>query len=80
MTAETLIQKTGRYLRGESTPAEARQIQNWLSCTTDNNRQLTAEERSMLELEILAEVQAHTAYPLFHPKAEPWWKKITAFF
>ena len=79
MTTEILKKKTDRYLNGESMPAETKQIQNWLSCT-DNNINLTEEEKQLIEQEILAQIQAYTAYPLFFPKEEPWWKKITAIF
>jgi len=61
-------------------PAETRQIQTWLSCTDNGKASLSAEEKAMIEAEILAEIQAYTAYPLFFPKAEPWWKKISTFF
>jgi hypothetical protein len=80
MTTEVLKKKTTRYLQGRSLPAETRQIQTWLSCTDENKAELSAEEKAVLESEILAEIQAYTAYPLFHPKPEPWWKKITAIF
>jgi hypothetical protein len=34
-----------------------------------------------MEMDILQEIQAYTAYPLFYPKEEkPWWQKITALF
>lgn len=80
MKSEILHRKLERYIHGESLPAETRQIQTWLSCTS-SDKQLTPEERSLLELEILQEIQAYTAYPLFFPKKEkPWWQKITAFF
>ena len=74
MKTELLHQKLERYVTGKSMPAETRQIQTWLSCTTPDT-QLTPEEKSILELEILHELQAYTAYPLFYPK-EPWWKKL----
>jgi hypothetical protein len=79
MTTDILHEKVSRYLRGQSKPAEKRQIQNWLSTTT-GNKEISEEEKIQVEAEILAEVQANTAYPLFYPKATPWWKKITAFF
>ncbi len=79
MTKEILHKKVSRYLHGQSKPAEKRQIQNWLSCT-DDKKQISEEEKAVIENEILATVQAHTAYPLFFPKPEPWWKKITALF
>lgn len=79
MTTELLVQKTERYLGGHSLPAERKQLQNWLSCTV-NNSTANEEERQVIEMQILAEVQAWTAYPLFYPKPEPWWRKFTAFF
>ena len=80
MKTEILHNKLERYLAGKSMPAETRQIQTWLSCTTTAT-QLTPEEKSLLELEILQEIQAYTAYPLFFPRRErPWWLKIAALF
>jgi hypothetical protein len=79
MKPETLHSKLERYAAGKAMPAEARQIQTWLSCT-DSNKELSPEEKSLLELEILQEVQAYTAYPLFYPKKKSWWQKITALF
>lgn len=78
MTPEVLKKKTGRYLQGVSMPAETRQIQNWLSCT-DNDSHPAEEDKETVEAEILAEIQAYTAYPLFFPKPAPWWQKITTF-
>ena len=80
MTTEVLHKKTHRYLCGAAMPAETKQIQNWLSCIDDKEVNLSGKEKERIENEILAEVQAYTAYPLFYPKAEPWWKKITAVF
>lgn len=79
MTTEVLHKKISRYLQRNSLPAETRQIQTWLS-VTEKNKPHSAEEIAAIESDILAEVQAHTAYPLFHPKPEPWWKTITAIF
>jgi len=80
MKSEILHRKLQRYINGESHPAETRQIQTWLSCTS-SEEQLTPEEWSLLELEILLESQAYTAYPLFFPKKEkPWWQKIATLF
>ena len=80
MKSEILHDKLERYVNGKSLPAETRQIQTWLSCTT-SDAQLTPEERSLMELEILHEIQAYTAYPLFYPKKEkPWWQKIAGLF
>jgi hypothetical protein len=79
MTTEILIKKTDRYLAGNPMPAEQKQIQNWLSCTKAADM-ATADERTVIETEILCEIQAYTAYPLFYPKPEPWWRKFTAIF
>jgi hypothetical protein len=78
MTKEILHRKTNRYLVNASAPAETRQIQNWLSCIDQTT--ISPERREVIEKQILDQVKAHTAYPLFYPKAAPWWKKITAFF
>lgn len=80
MKTEILHRKLERYLNGEAMPAETRQIQTWLSCTS-NEHSLSTSEKMILEQEILQDIQAHTAYPLFYPKKEdPWWRKITAMF
>ncbi len=80
MKTEILHRKLERYLNGQATPAETRQIQAWLSSTATEN-DLGPEEKSQLEMEILHEIQAYTAYPLFYPQKEkPWWQKITTFF
>jgi hypothetical protein len=80
MKTEVLHRKLERYTNGEAMPAETRQIQTWLSCTTTAT-QITPEEKTLVELEILQEIQAYTAYPLFFPKREkPWWQKIVALF
>lgn len=76
MKSEILHSKLERYINGQSMPAETRQVQAWLSCT-NTDKALTAEERSLLELEILQEIQAYTAYPLFFPKKDKtWWQKL----
>jgi hypothetical protein len=80
MTTQVLKEKTGRYLRGESVPSETRQIQTWLSCTTDKKDSVPAKEKERIENEIVAEVQAYIAYSQFNPRTESWWKKITTFF
>ena len=80
MTPETLKKNTTRYLQGRAMPAETTQIQTWLSCTDNGKNVLPEDQQERIEAEILAEIQAYTAYPLFFPKPEPWWRKITAFF
>jgi hypothetical protein len=80
MTTEVLQKKMSRYLCGQSVPAEKKQIQSWLSCTSEKKINVSSEERAIIENEILAQVQAYVACSLFQPKPEPWWKKITTFF
>lgn len=80
MTTETLKKKTTRYLQGRAMPAEARQIQTWLSCIDTDKVTLSEEEKAAIEAEILAEIQAYTAYPLFFPKPEPWWQRLSTYF
>jgi len=80
MKTEILHQKLERYINGAALPSETRQIQTWLSCTTDEIN-LTAEQKEQVALEILSEIQAETAYPLFYPKREkPWYLKMVAAF
>ncbi|MFN4313226.1 MAG: hypothetical protein ACK4E0_02955 [Chitinophagaceae bacterium] len=80
MKTEILHKKLERYVSGKATPAETRQIQTWLSCTAKSEG-LRPEEKSQLEMEILVEIQAYTAYPLYKPDSEQgWWRKISAMF
>jgi prophage antirepressor-like protein len=79
MTTEILREKTGRYLCGQSVPAEKKQIQNWLSCI-GNKTKISEEERKMIEDEIAEKVKAYAVSSIFQPKEERWWKKITASF
>jgi hypothetical protein len=79
MKTEILQSKLERYINGEALPSETRQIQTWLSCTANDEVSLTAEQKDQIELEILKEIQAETAYPLFFPKKEKvWWQKAVA--
>ena len=80
MTTEGLRKKTGRYICDLSVPAEKRQIQTWLSCTSDNKAPVSTEEREVIENEIAGQALAYAVSTLFVPKPEPWWKKIKAFF
>jgi hypothetical protein len=80
MTTEILKEKTDRYLCGQSVAAETNEIQSWLSCTPDKKTEVSEEERSIIEDEIIAQVQAYAASSVFRPKAKSSWKKITVFF
>ncbi len=79
MKTQILHRKLERYINGEALPSETRQIQTWLSCTATTDINLTQEQKDHVELELLKEIQAETAYPLFYPKKEkPWWQKVVA--
>jgi hypothetical protein len=80
MTTDILKKKTGRYLSGQSVPSERNQMQNWLSCTGEKKINVSAEERTIIENLIVAEVKAYIDYTKLEPEPAPWWKKITAFF
>lgn len=80
MKTEILHKKLTRYLDGQAMPAEANQIQNWLSLVDKSELKISEEDKEILEGEILAEIQAYTAYPLLFPKSKPWWQKLTGGF
>ena len=67
MKPEILHRKLERYITGKSMPAETKQIQTWLSCTSPD-KPLTPEEKSLLGIRNSPGIAAHTAYPLFYPK------------
>ena len=80
MKTEVLQRKLSRYLDGRSMPAEVSQVQTWLSIVDKSELQLSEEEATALENEILDEIRAYTAYPLLFPRMQPWWQKITGLF
>lgn len=72
--------KLVKYVRNNGTAENRRAAQSWPP-TAKLNTYLTCKEKDQLEHEILDEIKAHTAYPLFFPKKEiPWWQKIAAMF
>ncbi|MBL7763544.1 MAG: hypothetical protein JNL23_09005 [Chitinophagaceae bacterium] len=77
MKTEILHKKLTRYIDGHALPAETKQIQNWLSIVDKSELQMSENDKITLEEEILAEIQAYTAYPLLFPKSKPWWHRIT---
>jgi hypothetical protein len=81
MTSDVLKKKTARYLCGESHPAEKDQIQTWLSCTGDKKINTSPGERTVIENEIVAQVNAYVVSSQLVPaKSVSWWRKITACF
>ncbi len=80
MTTEVLRKKTARYLSGIAVPSESRQIQTWLSCTSDK-AELPANDRQKIEDDIVAQVMAYVeSTQVYLSKSETWWRKITASF
>ncbi len=80
MKTEILQQKLSRYLDGQSKPAEANQIQNWLSIVDKSNLRMSEEDKAVLENEILKDIREYTAYPLLFPPAKSIWQKLSEIF
>ena len=80
MKTEILHKKLSRYLDGQSMPAEANQIQNWLSIVDKKNLGMSEEDKAILENEILKDIREYTAYPLFFPPKKSIWQKISELF
>ena len=80
MKTEILHRKLSRYLDGQSMPAEANQIQNWLSIVDKSNLRMSEENKAILEHEILTDIRNYTAYPLLFPPAKSIWQKLAEIF
>jgi hypothetical protein len=80
MKTEILHKKLSRYLDGQSMPAEANQIQNWLSIVDKKSLGMSEEDKAILENEILNDIRAYTAYPLFFPPKKSIWQKFSELF
>ena len=80
MKTEILHQKLSRYLDGQSMPAEANQIQNWLSIVDKSSLHMSEEDKAILENEILKDIREYTAYPLLFPPVKSIWQKISEIF
>jgi len=80
MKTEILHKKLSRYLDGRSMPAEANQIQNWLSIVDKKSLGMSEEDKAILENEILKDIREYTAYPLFFPPKKSIWQKISELF
>ena len=80
MKTEILHQKLTRYLDGHSMPAEANQIQNWLSIVDKSGFTITEENKTILENEILNELRQQTIYLSQPPSAPSLWQRITNIF
>jgi hypothetical protein len=77
MTNEILEKKTTRYLFGRPMPSETSQIQHWLSSSNTAKQSFNEMDRQAIEEDILNEVKAYTAYPLFYPRPKQRiWKRF----
>ena len=68
MEKNTLKTKLEKYMHGQATLAEKKQIDAWLSNGIYTKISLAKNEKRHLHDDILNEVKNYTAYPLFYPK------------
>ena|SRR5215204_1109415 len=74
MQTEILKTKLERFIQGNASPAEVKQIDAWLSSGNYPKLHLTEKEKKDLHDCILYDVQCYTAYPLFYPKKNEYHK------
>lgn len=75
MQQEILKTKLERFVQGNASPAEVKQIDAWLSSGNYPKLYLTDKEKRELHGYILYDVQCYTAYPLFYPKKNEYLKR-----
>ena len=75
METEILKPKLERFIGGNASPAEIKQIDAWFSNGNYQKLHLSEKERRDLHNSILYDVQCYTAYPLFYPKKNESLKK-----
>ena len=75
METEILKPKLERFIGGNASPAEIKQIDAWFSNGNYQKLHLSDKERRDLHNDILYDVQCYTAYPLFYPKKNEYFKK-----
>ena len=78
METEILKPKLERFIGGIASPAEVKQIDAWFSNGNYQKLHLSEKERRELHNSILYDVQCYTAYPLFYPKKNEYFKKSIA--
>jgi hypothetical protein len=78
METEILKPKLERFIGGNASPAEIKQIDAWFSNGNYQKLHLSEKERRDLYNSILFDVQGYTAYPLFYPKKNEYLKKTIA--
>ena len=77
METEILKPKLERFIGGNASPAEIKQIDAWFSNGNYQKLHLSEKERRDLHNSILFDVQCYTAYPLFYPKKNEYLKKTS---
>ena len=75
METAILRPKLERFIQGNASPAEVKQIDAWFSNGNYLKLHLSEKERRYLHNNILYDVQCYTAYPLFYPKKNESIKK-----
>jgi hypothetical protein len=75
METEILKPKLERFIQGNASPAEVKQIDAWFSNGNYLKLDLSEKERRDLHNSILYDVQCYTAYPLFYPKKNEYLKR-----
>ena len=75
MRTDILKPKLERFIQGNASPAEIKQIDAWFSNGNYQKLHLSDKERRDLHNDILYDVQCYTAYPLFYPKKNESLKK-----
>ena len=78
MDTGILKPKLERFIQGNASPAEVKQIDAWFSNGNYQKLHLSEKERRDLHNSILYDVQCYTAYPLFYPKKNEYLKKSIA--
>ena len=78
METAILKPKLERLIGGIASPAEVKQIDAWFSNGNYQKLHLSEKERRDLHNSILYDVQCYTAYPLFYPKKNEYFKKSIA--
>ena len=78
MERDILKPKLERLIGGIASPAEVKQIDAWFSNGNYQKLHLSEKERRDLHNSILYDVQCYTAYPLFYPKKNEYFKKSIA--
>ena len=75
METEILKPKLERFIGGNASPAEIKQIDAWFSNGNYQKLHLSEKERRDLHNNILYDVQCYTSYPLFYPKKNEYIKR-----